>query len=171
MYKYLLLIIIPFIVNVVLYVLPMREKEKYGIVMLPRSIFFYFPTIVSTVALFFLVLNITSFVKDHDNDSKKGICILSIVVFLSTILLVYFYVERIKFDSEKFKYHNKWYYFSDIETSKIENDKYVLTLKTRKKVKIDTSCVGSFEFYNTYCMLDGYHNDTGYASPSRDEKQ
>ena len=131
--------IIPIFIRLLLYVFPLLEKGKYGIVTLPKSIFLIFPSVVLPFILICLSLNIYSYIKSDfiDEDFLFGIVILSICLVGSVFLLITYKHNIIRYDNNRIIYKKKCYLFSEIRSLGWDEKKYYFVINNQEKVKID----------------------------------
>ena len=153
MYKIFIIVgVIPLIINIILYVIPLKEKGKFGKVTVPKSAFLITPIIADLVLGCGLIANVISYVNSNFSDKEefKTIILFSVVLVLSVIPLICYKKSIVKYDADKIFYHKKWYNFSDIQSFGNDQKSYVFVTKTGEKIKIDILAVGFDLLYKTY---------------------
>lgn len=153
MYKIIVIVgIIPIIINILLFILPFKEKGKNGVVNLPKSTFLFFPIITQSVFGAGLFLCLITCISDgkfsKDEISTFVLCLFAIL--LSIIPEIYYFINVIKYDSNRLCYRKKWYNFSEIETFGYDKKNYTFVTKTGEKIKIDLLSVGFDNLYKAY---------------------
>ena len=154
MYKIIIIVaIVPLIINLLLYVLPLKEKGRNGVVSVSKITFFVFPLISQLVFGIGLILNIYSYISD--GFVNKDNYIPTFILFSVTILMaiypeIYYFRSIVKYDNEKMYYRKKKYFFSDIVSFGYDKKDYVFVMKDDSKVKIDVLAVGFDNLYKNY---------------------
>lgn len=152
-YKIIIIVgLIPLIVNIILYVIPLKEKGNYGKVTVSKSTYLVTPIVADIVFGFGLIANTISYINGDysDREELKTIVLFSCIIPLTFIPLIYYKKSIVKYDSEKIYYHKKWYSFSEIETFGYNEKHYSFVTKSGEKIKIDGLAVGFDSLYKTY---------------------
>lgn len=144
--------LIPLLINIILYVIPITEKGKFGKVTVPKSTFLITPIVADIVFGSGLIANAISYVNGNysDKDEFKTIILFAFILVLSIVPLIYYNKSIVKYDSEKIYYHKKWYKFSDVQSFGYDRKNYVFITKSGDKIKIDRLAVGFNLLYKTY---------------------
>ena len=145
--------IIPLIINLLLYVSPLTEKGRNGVVSVSKITFLLFPLFSQLVLGIGLTLNIYSYIVDGFVDKDNYIP--TFILFSVTILMgiypeIYYFRSIVKYDNEKMYYRKRQYYFSDVVSFGYDKKEYVFVMKDDSKVKIDALAVGFENLYKNY---------------------
>ena len=145
--------IIPLIINLLLYVSPLTEKGRNGVVSVSKITFLLFPLFSQLVLGIGLTLNIYSYIVDGFVDKDNYIP--TFILFSVTILMgiypeIYYFRSIVKYDNEKMYYRKRQYYFSDVISFGYDKKEYVFVMKDDSKVKIDALAVWFENLYKNY---------------------